>query len=127
MHAVRQSCVRVRCWHSVYQTLARIASKRKRCAAFYKAFLRPDGSIEGSSQTGYALAFTMGLVPPGLRQKMSDGFLKEIARFDWHPATGFIGVPRLLPGLHEAGLDEAAFIPTANAVDFRTLPPGPCL
>jgi len=77
-------------------------------AAFSRAFLRPDGSIEGSSQTGYALAFTIGLVPPGLRQKMSDGFLKEIARFDWHPATGFIGVPRLLPGLHEAGLDEAA-------------------
>lgn len=77
-------------------------------AAFAKAFLHPDGSIEGSSQTGYALAFTMDLVPPGLRQKMSERFLKEIVRFDWHPATGFIGVPRLLPGLHEAGLDEAA-------------------
>lgn len=76
--------------------------------AFARAFLRPDGSIEGSSQTGYALAFTMGLVPPELKQKMSDSYAKEIARFDDHPATGFIGAARLLPGLHNAGLDAEA-------------------
>ncbi len=77
-------------------------------AAFTRAFLRPDGSIEGSSQTGYALAFTMGLVPPELKDKMSAAYAREIARFDWHPATGFIGAARLLPGLHNAGLDTDA-------------------
>lgn len=77
-------------------------------ATFVKAFVRPDGTIEESSQTGFALAFTTGLVPPNLKQAMSDEFVKEVERFDWHPATGFIGVPRLLPGLHEAGRDDAA-------------------
>lgn len=76
--------------------------------AFQHAFVRPDGSIEGSSQTGFALAFTLGLVPPELKEKMTAAFVKEMERFDFHPATGFIGIPRLLPALHEAGRDDTA-------------------
>jgi len=30
-------------------------------------------------------------------------------RFDWHPRTGFVGTPRLLPGLHLAGKDDDAY------------------
>ena len=78
-------------------------------AAFAKAYLGPEGHIKESSQSGYALAFTMGLVPPGLKEKMAERFVEELSRFDWHPATGFIGTPRLLPALHLAGRDEAAY------------------
>jgi alpha-L-rhamnosidase len=77
-------------------------------AAFQRAFVRTDGSIEGSSQSAFALAFTMGLTPPELRQKMTEAFVKEVERFKYHPATGFIGIPRLLPALHEAGRDDVA-------------------
>ena len=77
--------------------------------AFSKAYIDTEGRIKKSSQSGYALAFTMGLVPPPLKEKMTDRFAEEIARFDWHPRTGFIGTPRLLPGLHLAGRDHDAY------------------
>ncbi|WP_068771858.1 family 78 glycoside hydrolase catalytic domain [Termitidicoccus mucosus] len=78
-------------------------------AAFEREFLRDDGSILESSQTGYALAFTMDLAPPRLREKMADRFNDEIKKFDWHLATGFIGTPRLMPALFNAGLDATAW------------------
>jgi alpha-L-rhamnosidase len=78
-------------------------------AAFEKAFFKEDGSILESSQTGYALAFTMGLVPGALREKAAARFKAEVERFKDCVATGFIGTPRLLTGLHEAGLDDAAY------------------
>ena len=78
-------------------------------AAFAKAYIDTAGNISNCSQTGYALAFTMNLVPEALRDLMSKHFVEECRRFDWHPRTGFIGTPRLLPGLHFAGRDEDAY------------------
>ncbi len=78
-------------------------------AAFDKAFFKEDGSILESSQTGYALAFTMGLVPDALREKAAARFKAEVERFKDCVATGFIGTPRLLTGLHAAGLDAEAY------------------
>jgi alpha-L-rhamnosidase len=78
-------------------------------AAFQRDFILPDGSIKESSQTGYALAFTMDLVPAELRTKVAEKFVEEIKKRDWHLATGFIGTPRLLPGLHLAGRDDVAY------------------
>ena len=77
--------------------------------AFQKTFFREDGSIVDSSLTGYALAFTMGLVPDALREKAAAKFKGEVVRFKECVATGFIGTPRLLTGLHEAGLDAEAY------------------
>jgi len=77
--------------------------------AFAKAYINDKGKIKGSSQSGYALAFTMGLVPPTLKGEMTERFTEEVSRFDWHPRTGFIGTPRLLPGLHLAGRDDDAY------------------
>ncbi len=85
------------------------AMAREARAAFRKAFFREDGSIAESSQTGYALAFTMGLVPEALRGKAAAKFKGEVERFKDCVATGFIGTPRLLTGLHAAGLDDAAY------------------
>jgi alpha-L-rhamnosidase len=78
-------------------------------ATFIKNFIQPDGSILDSSQTAYALAFTMGLVPDDQRGAMAGQFVDQLKRFDWHLATGFIGTPRLLPALHKAGLDNDAY------------------
>ncbi|MDX6767670.1 MAG: glycoside hydrolase family 78 protein [Candidatus Methylacidiphilales bacterium] len=77
--------------------------------AFAASYLDAEGHIQESSQSGYALAFTMQLVPMSLRKAMAERFAGELERFDWHPATGFIGTPRLLPALHQAGLDQAAY------------------
>ncbi len=75
----------------------------------FAAFFQPDGSLKGCSQTGYALAFTMDLLPPALREKAAAKYADEVKRFNWHLATGFIGTPRLLPGLHAAGRDDVAY------------------
>jgi alpha-L-rhamnosidase len=77
--------------------------------AFEKAFVSPDGAILESSQTGYALAFTMGLLPEDVKAQASRRFVAEIEAKDWHLATGFIGTPRLLPALHAAGRDDVAY------------------
>lgn len=77
--------------------------------AFARAYIDSDGGMGASSQGGYALAFTMGLVPPALRDKMAERFAEEARKFDWHPRTGFVSTPRLLPGLHLAGRDEDAY------------------
>jgi alpha-L-rhamnosidase len=85
------------------------ARSRAIASAFAKEYIDRDGHIKDSSQTGFALAFTMGLVPDEFRSKMSDRFVDEINRFKGHLATGFIGTPRLLPGLHLAGRDDVAY------------------
>ncbi len=72
-------------------------------AAFIDAFFADDGTLLESSQTGYALAYTMDLILEPLKEKVAPKFAAEIARFDNHLATGFIGTPRLLPGLSKAG------------------------
>ena len=77
--------------------------------AFAKEFILPDGSIKESSQTAYALAFSMNLVPAEMREKVAEKFVDEIKRFNWHLATGFIGTPRLLPALSKAGRDDVAY------------------
>ena len=78
-------------------------------AAFEKSFVADDGSIKDSSQTGYALAFTMGLIPSAKTQAASEKFVSEIEKKNWHLATGFIGTPRLLPALTMAGRNDVAY------------------
>lgn len=74
----------------------------------FAGFFDPDGTLKGCSQTGYTLAFSMGLVPDEFKEKAAEKFGGEITRFNDHLATGFIGTPRLLPALHAAGRDDLA-------------------
>ncbi len=77
--------------------------------AFVAMFIDEDGRILESSQTGYALAFAFELIPQHLREEAAQRFVEEIERFDGHLATGFIGTPRLLPALTQAGRDDIAW------------------
>lgn len=74
-----------------------------------KEYLKPDGSILESSQTGFALAFTMNLIPDDLKSAAAKQFAEEVRKRDWHLGTGFIGTPRLLPGLQAAGETDVAY------------------
>ncbi len=78
--------------------------------AAFGDFFNADGSFkDGSNQTGYALAFTLNLVPANLRAQAAQKFADSIAQFGNHLATGFIGTPRILPALHAAGRDDLAY------------------
>jgi alpha-L-rhamnosidase len=77
----------------------------------FAGFFNADGTFtDGSGQTGYALAFTLDLVPPSLRFVAAQKFASSIATVGNHLATGFIGTPRLLPALHLAGRDDLAYL-----------------
>ena len=78
--------------------------------AFHQNFIAPDGSLIGGGVTGYALAFTMDLLPDDadLRRKTADAFAKAVEDSGCRITTGFIGTPRLLPALHIIGRDDLA-------------------
>ena len=89
---------------------ASYAALRSNNVSAFANLFNADGSFkDGSNQTGYALAFTLNLVPPGLRAQAAQKFADTIAQFSYHLATGFIGTPRLLPALHAAGRDDLAY------------------
>ena len=89
---------------------ASYAALHSNIVAAFATFFNADGSFtDGSGQTGYALAFTLDLVPAALRTQVAQQFANSIAQFDNHLATGFIGTPRLLPALHAAGRDDLAY------------------
>ncbi|MDQ4114490.1 MAG: glycoside hydrolase family 78 protein [Actinomycetota bacterium] len=78
--------------------------------AFTDRLVAPDGTVDGDTQTGYALAISMNMVTDeskltGAKNKLAD----KIAEFDNHLATGFVGTPELLPALSAAGHDDLAF------------------
>lgn len=84
-------------------------SRDETIAAFRTKFIADDGSLRDSGQTGYALLFTMpGLLEEAKRPGAADGFRRAMARTNNKLATGFIGTPRLVPALFEAGLNDLA-------------------
>jgi len=87
---------------------AKYSALHERIKTAFAGFFDADGTLRGCSQTGYVLAFSMGLVPDALREKAAEKFAGEIARFHDHLATGFIGTPSLLGALHVAGRDDLA-------------------
>jgi alpha-L-rhamnosidase len=89
---------------------ATYAALHSNIVSAFANFFNTNGSFaDGSGQTGYALAFTLNLVPAGLRAQTAQQFANSIAQFNNHLATGFIGTPRLLPALHAAGRDDLAY------------------
>jgi alpha-L-rhamnosidase len=78
--------------------------------AFTNAYVAADGTVQGNSQTGYAMALGMGLVTdPALVAKVGEKFVAKLALTDHHLRTGFIGTPLLLPALSAIGRDDLAY------------------
>ncbi|MBV1941751.1 family 78 glycoside hydrolase catalytic domain [Streptomyces sp. BV286] len=78
--------------------------------AFTKAYVAADGTVKGNSQTGYAMALGMNLIPdPALVEKVGTKFVAKLALTDHHLRTGFIGTPLLLPALSRIGRDDLAY------------------
>jgi alpha-L-rhamnosidase len=86
--------------------------------AFVTAFVDGDGRVVSGTQTAYALALHMGLMPAPLRDRAAGHLVEAIRRRDWHLTTGFVGVGYLLPVLSGHGHSEVAY----RLVDQETLP-----
>jgi len=77
--------------------------------AFNKAYVSANGRIKGDTQTCYALALYMDLLPQALKEKAGARLVELIRERNWHLSTGFLGVKYLLPALTEQGYVDVAF------------------
>lgn len=94
--------------------------------SFNLAYVLPDGTIKGNSQTAYVMALSMDLLPetwndldlPGplqlpagqtLREAAVDHLVASIRSRGMHLSTGFLGTAQLLPVLTEAGHADIAY------------------
>ena len=77
--------------------------------AFVKAYLSPDGTLKGDTQTAYLLALRFDVVPPEMRSKLAEKLYARIAARDGHLGTGFLGVNILLPTLTDLGRNDLAY------------------
>ncbi len=87
-------------------------------AAFADTFVQPDGTVGSGSQTGYALALGMNLVPQNERDAVGAKFVAKVHASNDHLTTGFVGTPWLLPALTSIGQDGLAY----QLLETKTFP-----
>jgi len=77
-------------------------------AAFNQKYVKPDGSLTVDTQTAYALALYMDLLPDNLRAPAGARLAKKISDNDTRMSTGFLGTRPLLPVLSATGQNDLA-------------------
>lgn len=78
-------------------------------AAFLKEYVTPNGRLVSSTQTAYVLALHFNMLPESLRQQAADRLVENIARYDYHLTTGFLGTPYLCHVLTRFGYNDVAY------------------
>jgi len=76
---------------------------------FQKTFVKPDGRVQGDSQTGYCLALHFDLLTDAQRKQAAEHLVERIKAKKYHLSVGFVGVPILLPTLTEIGRSDLAY------------------
>lgn len=79
-------------------------------AAFADAYLAADGTVQGNSQTGYAVALGMDLVPDDLVAAVGRKYVAKLAASGNSLTTGFLGTPWLLPALSAIDREDLAWV-----------------
>ena len=77
-------------------------------AAFNRKYVKPDGALSVDTQTAYALALYMDLLPENLRAAAGARLAKKIEANDGRMSTGFLGTRPLLPVLSATGQSDLA-------------------
>jgi alpha-L-rhamnosidase len=77
--------------------------------AFQKRFVRDNGEVGNGSQTCYALALHMHLLPDALKTLAMEHLIADIEKRNWHLSTGFIGTPYLLSALSDNSRADVAY------------------
>ena len=78
-------------------------------AAFARKFLAADGKLTSDTQTAYALALGMDLLPEPVRAGAGQHLAAAINRQGVHVTTGVLGSAYLLPALSRVGRDDLAY------------------
>ncbi len=69
----------------------------------------PKGRLTIDTQTAYAVALFMDLMPEQFRRRVADTLKKKIEDNNYHLKTGFVGTPYLCRVLYENGYNDLAF------------------
>jgi alpha-L-rhamnosidase len=77
--------------------------------AYRAAYIKPDGSVEGDTQTAYLATVFTGIAPPELVAEMVERVAKNVEAHGNHLTTGFLGTPFLMFVLDENGRSDLAF------------------
>ncbi len=78
-------------------------------AAYRQAYVQPDGSVTGNTQTAYVLSLYTGMTPKELQAAMTDRLVRDIEAHQNHLTTGFLGTPFLLSALDQNGRSDVAY------------------
>jgi len=87
-------------------------------AAFNRAYVKPDGRMEGDTQAGYALALHFDLLPEELRPAALRYMLEGFRRYGGHLSTGIQSSHRLMLELTRYGQNDEAY----RLLNLRTFP-----
>jgi alpha-L-rhamnosidase len=87
-------------------------------AAFNRAFVQPDGWVQGDTQAGYALALNFDLLPEALCPLAALHMVEAVHRYEDHVATGIQTTHRLILELTRHGCNDIAWQLLTN----RTFP-----
>ena len=77
--------------------------------AFLREFVSSEGIVKGDTQTAYAMALGMELLPESMRRSAADRLAAKIEGAGGMATTGFHGTKYLLNALCDYGYEELAF------------------
>jgi alpha-L-rhamnosidase len=87
-------------------------------SVFNQRYVKPDGRIEGDTQSGYALALSFNLLPENLRSKAAQYLVENIRKYNTRLSTGIQTTPRAMLELSNNGYSDVAW----QLITNRTFP-----
>ncbi len=78
-------------------------------SAFIQEYVTPNGRLVSSSQTAYVLALNFDMLPENLRPQAVDRLVQNVADYNNHLTTGFLGTPYLCQVLTRFGHTDLAY------------------
>ncbi len=76
--------------------------------AFLEKYINENGLLINETQTAYALALYIDILPEDMESKAAQRLVELIKEADWHLNTGFLGIKHLLPALSKLGYNDVA-------------------
>lgn len=77
--------------------------------AFVEEYVTKSGRLVSSSQTAYVLALHFDMLPENLRKQAAERLAQNVADYDNHLTTGFLGTPYLCHVLSRFGYTDVAY------------------
>ena len=78
-------------------------------AAYVNEYVTPNGLISSDTQTAYTLALAFDMLPENLREQAAARLAANVARYNNHLTTGFLGTPYLCFALSKSGYADVAY------------------